>query len=297
LAEMSEPEERGIRDYVKSQKPPDSDGEVSLVQKVGRRRVGATTHELYDVWMSSGSRWWVITHHTNLYSQNDFQSLGQAFTYHLGLMRVVAEQFKVQPDEIQAEFVSKPWRRFARASEAMSDADEAEDYQAVGIRCREALIALAREYQDADWVRVVSERPKVADAKGWMRIYADSLTTGRPRDYMRALVDKTWDLAVWLQHYTDATEWDAQLLLDATAQFLNTFTLLMVRHEHGSEARCPQCDSYQLMEDNGDLIEHNGHYGMWLHDVCLSCGWKSEKRFDQWSAERLRRLIDYHIGE
>jgi len=299
LAEMSELEEREIRDYVMSQRctAGPEDDQVTLAQKVGRRRVGSTTHHLYDVWMESGQRWWVITHHTNLYSQRDFQSLDQAFTYHLGLMRVISEQVKIEPDEYQAEHVSRPWRRFARAVDAMSEAEESEDYQAVGIRCREALIALAREHQDAEWVRVPDERPKAADAKGWLRIYSDSLTADRPRAYMRALAERTWDLAVWLQHYADATEWDAELVLGATSQLLNTFTLLRVRHEHGSSERCLECDSYQIREDNSELVERDGHYGMWLHDVCLACGWESEKRFDQWSPERLRRVLEYHTGE
>lgn len=296
MVEEPGPEEQGIQDYVASQTPQDSDDRVSLVQKVGRRRVGATTHDLYDVWMTSGQRWWVITHHTNLYAQDDFNSLDQAFTYHLGLMRILAEQFRVEPDEIQAEFVAKPWRRFGRAVDVMTHAEEAEDYQAVGIHCREALIAFGQEHRTAEWVRIPEDEPKGADAKGWMRIYADSLTTGRPRDYMRALADRTWDLAVWLQHYSAATEWDAQLVLDATSQLLNTFSLLRVRHEHGSSERCPQCDSYQLMEDSGDLVEREKHFGVWVWQVCLSCGWKSAEQFDQWPAERLQRFVDYHTG-
>jgi hypothetical protein len=126
---MSELEERGIRDYVMSQRCParPEDDQVEVVQKVGRCRVGGTTYDLYDVRMSSGLRWWVITHHTNLYAQEDFKSIDQAFTYHLGLMRVINEQFKTESDELQAEYVSRPWRRFMRAVDAMGEAEEAED--------------------------------------------------------------------------------------------------------------------------------------------------------------------------
>lgn len=297
---MSELEERGIRNYVMSQRFParPKDDQVEVVQKVGRRRVEGTTYDLYDVWMSSGQRWWVITHHTNLYAQEDFKSIDQAFTYHLGLMRVTNEQFKTEPDELQAEYVSRPWRRFMRAVDAMREAEEAEDYQAVGMRCREALITLAREHQAAEWVRVPDERPLAGDAKNWLRIYADSLTTGRPRDYMRALAQRTWEIANWLTHYTDATEWDAQLVLDATAQLLNTFTLLRVRYEQGSAERCPECDSYQLMQDFDDeLTAAEGRVGAFLWNVCLSCGWQSEKEFDNWSIERMQRMADYVEGK
>jgi hypothetical protein len=247
--------------------------------------------------MSSGERWWVITNHTNLYRQEDFHSVDQAFTYHLGEMQVIQEQSRTEPDEIQAEYVSRPWRRFKRAVEAMDHAEEAEDYQAVGMRCRETLISLCAEHQNAEWVRLSGEPPKASDAKQWLRIYADSLTTGQPRDYLRVLAERTWDIANWLTHYTKATEWDAQLVLDATAQLLNTFALVRHRYERGSAERCPNCDSYQLMEDfDQELTMADGKVGIYYWNVCLACGWKSEKWWDNWTAERLRRLVAYAEG-
>ncbi len=92
-------------------------------------------------------------------------------------MQITNEQFKTEPDELQAEYVSKSWRQFMRAVDAMAEAEEAEDYQAVGMRRREAILTLAREHQDAEWVRVPDDRPKAGDVD-WLRIYADSLTTG-----------------------------------------------------------------------------------------------------------------------
>jgi hypothetical protein len=294
---MTELEERAIRQYVASQTPPESGDEVNLVQKVGRRRVAGRTHDLYDVWMSSGQRWWVITDMTNLYSQGDFKSLDQVFTYHLGLNIILHEQFNVQPDEDQAEHVGRPWRRYAGAVDAMAAAEEAEDFQAVGIRCREVLLALVREYMDADWVHVQGGRPQDANAKAWLGIFANSLTANsKARAYLKALAEKTWDLSVWLQHYVDASELDAEIVLGATQQFLRAFTLLRVRHSQSAEERCPNCDSYQVVEESSELIERDGHFGTLLHNECVVCGWKSEQRFDQWPRDRLKRLIDYKTG-
>ncbi|MFC4602731.1 hypothetical protein [Rhodococcus kronopolitis] len=296
MTAMPEFEERDIRNYIISQFAPQQDDEVSLVQRVGRRRVAGSTYDLYDVHMSSGTRLWVITNPTNFYDQTDFKSLDQVLCYHIGLRAVLHEQFRVEPDEDQEEFVSKPWRRFARAQEAMNDAAETEDYQSVGMRCREALIALAKDSVDADWVHLPEELPKGSDVKGWMRIYADSLTVDRPRAYIRALAEKTWDLTNWLQHYSGATEWDAQLVLDATGQLLNTFTLLRIRRENESPEQCPRCDSRRLMEESTGLIERNGNFGSEEWDVCLACGWQSERNYQQWEHDRLERYIGYHTG-
>ncbi|MBF6278544.1 MULTISPECIES: hypothetical protein [Nocardia] len=297
MATMDKFEEREIRDYATSQLSPEKSDEVILVQKVGRKRITGEIYESYDVHLSSEERFWVITNPTNLYDQTDFKSLDQALTYHIGLRSVLHEQFKIQPDEDQVEYVSRPWRRFARAQEAMNEAVEAEDYQAVGLRCRDALITLVKDNANAEWVRQPEDKPQAANVKEWMRIYSDSLTTDRPRAYIRALAEKTWDLTNWLQHYSGATEWDAQMVLDATAHLLNTFTLLRIRHsEVESLSQCPACDSRQLREDGSGLIERNGHFGSEEWEVCLSCGWQSDHTYEEWSRDRLERFIGYVNG-
>jgi hypothetical protein len=114
--EMTEQEEHEIRQYVESQ-TSDQENEVQLVQRVGRRRVAGSTHDLYDVWMSKGDRWWVITGMTNLYSQEDFHDLDQVFTFHLGLCALLREKFRIEADEESAErgaATRKLWTPWAR---------------------------------------------------------------------------------------------------------------------------------------------------------------------------------------
>lgn len=47
-------------------------------------------------------------------------------------------------------------------------------------------------------------------------IASEHIASGRLSEYLKSAADRTWDLAVWLQHYADATPWDAELVLDAT---------------------------------------------------------------------------------
>ncbi len=67
--DLTESEERYIRDYVNTQSPDDD--QAGLVQKIGSQRVLGRTHEIYDVHGAS-TRWWVVTDPTNLYLQTDF---------------------------------------------------------------------------------------------------------------------------------------------------------------------------------------------------------------------------------
>ena len=74
MADLSETDERSVRNYVNSQSPKDD--EVTLVQQVGSRRILGHKHDLYDVHCAK-SRWSVITKPTNLYLQSDFPEVEQ----------------------------------------------------------------------------------------------------------------------------------------------------------------------------------------------------------------------------
>jgi len=65
----------------------------------------------------------------------------------------------------------------------MDEASEAEDFQSVGIKCRDALIALGKQYQQAEWFGDLQGRPKAADFKGWAAIdpLGEHVSTRRPR--------------------------------------------------------------------------------------------------------------------
>jgi hypothetical protein len=292
---MTEQEEHEIRQYVESQTRDRGNG-VRLVQRVGKRRVAGHTHDLYDVWMDKGDRWWVITDFTNLYAQEDFNDIDQAFTYHLGMCALLREKFRIETDEESAEYVGRPWRRLVKAFDAMSEAEEAEDFQAVGIRCREALLALVREHSSADWLGAPVGAPNVADFKGWMSLHGAALTSGRFRSYLRDVAERAWDLTVWLQHFSDATELDAEIVLEATAHFLRVFAMAVQRYQAGSSTRCPACESYRVAED-GNVEERDGVPGYASNEVCLACGWTSERTFEPYTLDWLDRAVEYLQGD
>jgi len=278
MADLSETDERSVRNYVNSQSPKDD--EVTLVQQVGSRRILGHKHDLYDV-NCAKSRWWVITKPTNLYLQSDFPEVEQALIFHLGLSAFLAERSRSTMEDADVEeHVSSSWRRFQQALDGMHEAEESEDYQAVGVKCRDALIALAKDHLDAEWIGHLDDAPKAADFKGWANIFAERLCeSGRLRTYLKTIVDKTWDITVWLQHNSNATPVDADIVLEATGHLIGTLGRLIRRHELDEPDRCPRCDSYRVRED----IENDAtDEGFWESDICAACGWQSERIFTSW---------------
>jgi hypothetical protein len=292
-----EPDQRAIRDYVNSQSPEDD--QVTLVQAVGSQRILGRRHDLYDVHCAS-SRWWVITDPTNLYQQSTFPQVEQALIFHIGLGAFLAERSRKNlTDPETEEHVSASRRRFGQAIDGMNDAEESEDFQAVGVKCRDALLALGKEHAYAEWVGDIENPPKAADFKGWANILAERLTeAGRLRSYLKAIADKTWDLTVWLQHNSNATPVDADIVIEATGQVIGTFAKLIRRRDYGDPERCPRCESYRVREN---VESDDDQMGFWESEVCASCGWQSEPVFTSFrdhleGADLAAYLADPGIG-
>ena len=74
--------EGDIADYVHGQA---RDETVQHIEKIKEEIVLGEKYEVWDV-ITDKDRWWVITNHTNLYSQRHFRSLDYTLSFHLGLM-------------------------------------------------------------------------------------------------------------------------------------------------------------------------------------------------------------------
>jgi len=112
-------------------------------------------------------------------------------------------------DEESARRAEKAWRLWSQALEAHNTAKEAEDFQAVGVRLREALISLVEEVREANWTRDVEPEPKAGDFDGWLEAFTGTVLTGsenaRLRKHIRSTGKTTWQLVNWLTHYKNAS--------------------------------------------------------------------------------------------
>ena len=58
-------------------------------------------------------------------------------------------------------------RKLIQAGEGVDAADQAEEFQAVGMQCRECLLALIRELTEGGQFDEAGELPKKSDFKAW----------------------------------------------------------------------------------------------------------------------------------
>src|SRR5258708_3653423 len=145
-----EHEKHAITEYVESQAKKD-DEKVLHLEKV---KTESTLNGKLDAWdvYTDRSRYWVITNPTNLYAQELFPGLDYTITIHVGVTtRMMANRKKVSGEDVGNPLIPA-LRQWEQAAEAFDLADEAEEFQAVGARCRECLTTLVKMLSDPSMV-------------------------------------------------------------------------------------------------------------------------------------------------
>jgi hypothetical protein len=160
LFKSSPQEAQEIKDYVEWQARGEE--KVLHAEKVASERIFGRDYDVWDV-HTDKERWWVITSPTNLYSQRLMPSLDYTLSFHIGLMARVAGQRGPEGTNAEQEFLLITNRKMTQASEAFDKADEAEEFQSVGMRCRECLLTLIRELENGSDIGAGEGRPKAGD--------------------------------------------------------------------------------------------------------------------------------------
>jgi hypothetical protein len=243
---------------------------VIRAERVASKRVIGEKYEIWDV-ETDQEKWWVITPLTNLYSQADFPSMDVALTYHIGLRVRLVNRTDPGVNEKQLNRTVVSWRKWERAVEALSEAEEAEDFQAVGMRLRECLLAFVKESWKPAWASTADPSPKRGDFVNWVKIMASICAPGDSASRLRAYIFETsrtcWELVQWLTHANNASRMDADIALHAVNQVLGTLTFALIRHERGEPAHCPRCFSYQLFAECRPELDSEV-------SLCELCGWE-----------------------
>jgi hypothetical protein len=291
--ESPEHQKRSIRQYFESQV---DDETIEHLEKVASERIFGRTHDVWDV-HTDKDRWWVVTDFTNLYSQRDFRSMDYVISFHIGLMaRIVARQRGSAPEERGR--TSDAWRRFEQAHESLAEAEEAEDIQAVGMKCRECLLAFTREVARDDMVPKDVTAPKRGDFIHWTEHIANAIApksgAERLRAYLKTTAKVTWEYVQWLTHASNATRFDGEIAVDATGHVLSAYSHVLIKQERGIPDRCPRCSSYRLFSEYDDRLDA-------YIEICESCGWEGEPEpappLDEEALVRLQEEAARRAGE
>lgn len=135
---------------------------------------------------------------------------------------------------IGGAFVPTGWPRVDRIvgdlRNTLASASAEEDFQTVGLKCREALISLAQTVFDpAVHSTLDGVKASDTDAKRMLEAYIVSAHRGGENEQIRKHARSALDVAVALQHKRTATLRDASLCAEATTSVVNLIAILTSR--------------------------------------------------------------------
>ena len=91
-----------------------------------------------------------------------------------------------------------------QACEAYDSGDEAETFQAVGVRLRECLVFFIGETASDDLVPVGEAPRQVANFKAWSELLANALASGESNAHLRSYLKKLFSGDTGVRQLADA---------------------------------------------------------------------------------------------
>lgn len=271
---FTEQEKQEVVDYFLWQSPEGT--EVRFVQKVYAESVIGHTHAVWDI-HASDSRWWVITNPTNLYSQEQFPNLDLAITFHMGLCLRIPRNDVKQVDVDSVRPFTDALHAISECEAALAQANDPGAFRAIGVRCRENLLAFVHAAQDAyEWPD--QDLPKRSNFKMWVDKIFDTFLNGADNRERRRLIKttlkETWDYVNWLTHSQSGKWMDAEVATNAVSHAIGMATSICIRHLRGVPDQCPACESHRLVPEEG--LDPENPEVIFERPVCSGCGWAGD---------------------
>ncbi len=262
--------EESIASYVRGQAYGE---EVLHVELIKTEYVLGEKFEIWDV-TTDKSSWWVLTNLTNLYPKDIFTSLDYLLSFHIGLMRRLLDNQHERKGEAPSPF-DVVERRRTQASNLLDRAIEAEEFQAVGVHLREAMLELIEVCRNRLIASVELPDIKSADFLGWSNYLMDHLAPGPSNKALRKLVkkfaDETWQLTNWLVHSKSANQASSSIALHSFDTVCGHFIQMLTRSRTDYLESCPRCASRDVRSFFEATIGEDGDYFL----SCAKCDWTS----------------------
>jgi hypothetical protein len=274
IMDSPEHELRHVMECMKSQAPDET---VEHAEKVAAERLLTEEYSVWDV-HTDKARWWVIHPGPNLYSQKRFKSMKEALSLHAGLLlRMRVKEVLKAPDRRPRPRLERTWRQWEQAAEAQVEADEAEEFQAIGVRCRETLLSFVQEMAAEMILPEGQKPPPASDFIHWSERIVDALASGASaaelRGYLKVTSKAIWKYVSWLTHAKNAARHDGEMAVEMVFQLLAHFEHTIERKERCGPFRCPSCSSYRVVRDQEFDFENDT---VVRRRLCEVCEWREE---------------------
>jgi hypothetical protein len=146
--------------------------------------------------------------------------------------------FRLSARKYESTLIIEPtgWARVDRIVDkiiqALPRAKNEEDFQSIGLLCRETIISLAQAVYIPDLHPPLDNvMPSETDAKRMLESYVAAQLPGSSNEELRKYVKDSYQLAVTLQHKRNASFRESALCVEATRSLVNTIAIIAGRRD------------------------------------------------------------------
>ena len=161
----------------------------------------------WNVKTDTDGDWWVVEGEgvpMNLYPQSAYYfGADEVYSFHMGLMqRMRAAQDEYNPEDfinavtLEAEIAPQLFRKLKNIAILIDTAKEIEDFQAIGVQCRETLIELGN-YIYKPMMSGDKEQPKASDFKHKAEYFVQFYLKGSDNADYRSIIKKITERFKW----------------------------------------------------------------------------------------------------
>lgn len=246
-----------IEEYVLSQsndefniisiKPEREFDDLGIVVKVWNVK----TDGVEDIWVVEGNEMPM-----NLYTQKEFFfSTDEVYSFHIGIITRMQSKDTFKPDQfIDAVSLNKDiaavlYRKLKNVVALLDTSKEVEDFQSIGVQCREILIELTNDlYKE---YMCEGEQPQSANFKSktdyYVKFYLSGSDNSDYRRHIKKITDATWDYANKITHSRSATFYEASKCVTLCTALISVYENIRQKvMDPLSQYQCKNCKSKKL---------------------------------------------------
>lgn len=225
---------------------------------------------VWNVKTDTDGDWWVVEGDTvpmNLYSQSAYYfGADEVYSFHMGLMqRMSAAQDEYNPEDfvngvtLDAEIAPQLFRKLKSVAALIDTAKEIEDFQAIGVQCRETLIELGNHIYNP-MMAGSGEQPQASNFKRkselFIQFYLKGSENSDYRNIIKKLTEATWDYANKITHSRSATYYEVSTCVTLCISLVGVYeNILQKVFDPLSQYHCSICQSKKLSIAGDDSDE------------------------------------------
>ncbi|MCX2665725.1 ubiquitin carboxyl-terminal hydrolase family protein [Leuconostoc mesenteroides] len=225
---------------------------------------------VWNVKTDNDGDWWVVEGDEvpmNLYSQSAYYfGEDEAYSFHMGLMkRMRVEQEKFSSEDfvrgvtLGTDIAPQLFRKLKNVAQLIDSAHEVEDFQSIGVQCREILIELGNYIYVPD-MATNGEQPQKSNFKQKVELFLQFYLKGSEnsdyRSMIKKLTESTWEYACKITHSSKATFYEeSSCVMMCTSLIGVCENILQKIYDPVSQYECSSCKSKRLVIDSDESNE------------------------------------------